>query len=171
MELRYRTLSKRILTPVLLICVALVIGGSLKEFLNPRLRSKLSVAPPKPPLFPNMSIFKCINSPDVMSDKKRVVVLHGPDWILESTVELSCFPEREVVLSAEVGRGFLRHPKNFRARLWITKIREIVYVRIVESSEDEKQDMIAIDIVTNHKCVSRASKGCIITGGASQMIM
>jgi hypothetical protein len=106
-----------------------------------------------------------------MSHPKRVAVLHGPDWVFESTIAPSCLPEREVVFSAEVGKQFLHHSVTVRTRLWVTKIREVIYVRIVDSSGDAKQDRIAIDLVTNHKCTGRTNKNCIVKGGAPVMTM
>jgi hypothetical protein len=173
MKPEYRAPGKRVLILGLFVCMALVIGGLLRIVFDPHLVSRLSVAAPKPipPLSPAVSIFSCINSSDVMNDTGRVVVLHGPDWILDSTVEPSCFPEREVVFSAEVGRQFLRHPVTVRTKLWVTKVREVVFVKIVDSSGNDKQDMIAVGLVTNHKCTGRTSRSCIVMGGAAPMTM
>jgi hypothetical protein len=116
-------------------------------------------------------MFPCINSLDAMNHPKRIAVLHGPDWVLESTVAPSCLPEREVVFSTEFGKPFLHHSVTVRTSLWVTIIRDVTYVRIVDSSGDEKQDMIAIDLVTNHNCAARTSKNCIVKGGASVVTM
>jgi len=151
----------------LFVCMVLVIGGSLRHFFDSHLVLKPSLAPPKPPLFRAVSIFSCINSSARMNNTRRVAVLHGPDWILESSIEPSCFPERELVFSVEVGKQFLPHPMTARSKLWVTRNRDAIYVRIVDSSGDDEQDMIAIGLVTNHKCTGRASKNCPVRGGAS----
>jgi hypothetical protein len=163
--------SKRMIFLGLFVCVALAIGGSLRNFLDSHLVLKPSLAPPKPPLFRAESIFLCINSSARMNDTRRVAVLHGPDWILESSIEPSCFPERELVFSVEVGKQFLPHPVTARSRLWVTRNRDVIYVRIVDSSGDDEQDMIAIGLVTNHKCTGRASKNCTVRGAASLLPM
>lgn len=170
MELEQRALRKRIFL-ALSVCIALVIASSLRNHFDPALVPKPPMAPPKPALSPAASMFPCINSLAVMNHSKRIAVLHGPDWVLESTVAPSCLPEREVVFSTEIGKQFLHHSVTFRTRMWVTKIGEVIYVRIVDSSGDEKQDIIAIDLVTNHKCTGRTSKNCIIRGGASVMTM
>jgi len=170
MKPEHRTLKKRLFL-ALSVCVALVIGGSLRNHSDSPLVSKPPVAAPEPPLSVVVSMFPCINSLDATNHPKRFAVLHGPDWVLESTVAPSCLPEREVVFSTEFGKPFLQHSLTFRTRLWVTIIREVTYVRIVDSSGDEKQDMIAIDLVTNHKCVARPSKNCIVKGGASVVTM
>lgn len=170
MEPKYHSLSKRIFL-VLSVCMALVIGGWLGNRFDSHLISKPPVASPESPLSPAVSMFPCINSLAAMNHPKRIAVLHGPDWVLESTVAPSCLPEREVVFSTEFGKPFLHHSVAFRTRFWVAKIREVIYVRIVDSSEDEKQDMIAIDLVTNHKCTGRTSKNCVVKGGASVMTM
>ena|ERR1700680_357834 len=170
MEPEHRALSKRIFL-ALSVCMALVIVGSLRNRFDSHLVTKPPAAAPEPPLSPAVSIFPCINSLAAMKQPKRIAVLHGPDWVLESTVAPSCLPEREVVFSTELGKQFLNHSVTFRTRLWVTKIREVIYVRIVHSSGDEKQDMIAIDLVTNHKCSGRTSKNCIVKGGEAVMIV
>jgi hypothetical protein len=153
------------------VCVAFVIGGSLINRFDLPLVSKPQVSAPDAPLSQVASIFPCINSLTALRQPKRIAVLHGPDWVLESTVAPSCLPEREVVFSTEVGEQFLRHSVTSRTRLWVTKNGEVVCVRIVESSGSEKQDMIAVDLVTNHKCSSRTSKNCLVQGRAAVMTM
>jgi hypothetical protein len=119
---------------------------------------------PEPPLSLAGYTFPCINSIATMNQPKRIAVLRGPDWVLESTVAPSCLPEREVVFSSEIGKQFQLHSMTFRTRLWVTKIGEVIYVRIVDSSGNERQDIIAVDLVTNHKCLGRTSENCIIRG-------
>jgi hypothetical protein len=155
----------------LAVCMALVIDGLLIIRLDSPLLSKPQVPAPEPPLPQAVSIFRCINSLAAISQPKRIAVLRGPDWVLESTVAPSCLPEREAVFSTEVGKQFLRHSVTFRTRLWVTKSGEVIYVRIVETSGDDKQDMIAVDLVTNHKCTGRTSQNCVVQGGAAAMTM
>jgi hypothetical protein len=146
MEPDCRALRKRLLFLGLFVCVILVIGGSLRNVFDSHLVLKPFVSPPKPPLSPAVSMFSCINSSARMNHTKRVAVLHGPDWILESSIEPSCFPERDLVFSAEVGKQFLPHPVTARSRLWVTKNRDVICVRIVDSSGDNEQDIIAIGL-------------------------
>ncbi|SRR6266403_496708 len=115
---------------------------------------------PKPPLSLQPSRFPCLDSLASERSKKRVVVLHGPDWKLDSTVELKCFPEREVVMSVEEGRHFLRQPIRQRIRFWIVQKGDAIYAKILDSSGSEKLDMDALDLVTNHKCGPRNGKNC-----------
>ena len=94
------------------------------------------------------------------SSKGRIAILHGPDWALGSTAELKGFPEREVVMSVEVRRGFLPHPISQRIRIWISKKGDVIYAKIVESTASQKLDMDALDLVTNHKCGLRGRENC-----------
>jgi TonB family protein len=86
--------------------------------------------------------------------------LHGADWALNSTVELQCFPEGEIVLSVEEGRGVLQHPITERVRFWIVKQGGVIYAKIVESSGSKKLDMDALDLVTSHKCGLPNGENC-----------
>ena len=71
------------------------------------------------------------------------------------------FPrEREVVLSVEVGRRFLRHPVTNRIRIWIAKRGDAFHAKIMESNGSQKLDMDALDLVTNHKCGLKSRKNC-----------
>jgi hypothetical protein len=147
----------------LFVCVALVMVGSLRVQSDSQFASKPAL---QPPLSATGSLFPCIQSSAGMNQKKRVAVLHGPDWILESSIKLSCFPEREVVFSAEIGKQFFPHPFTARTKLWVTRDHDVTYVKIVDSSGSDKQDMIAVSFVTNHKCTDRTSKNCNVKGGA-----
>ena len=118
------------------------------------------LATPSPPLSLEPHRFTCLDSLANGRSKKRIVILHGPDWALDSTVELKCFPEREVVMSVEVGRGFLPHPISQRIRIWISKKGDVIYAKIVESTASQKLDMDALDLVTNHKCGLRSRESC-----------
>lgn len=94
-------------------------------------------------------------------------MLHGADWVLESSVIPSCFPEREVVFVTEVGRGILPHPITEKIRMWVTKNDDVTHIRIVDSSASSReQEMVAVGFVTNHKCIDKESKNCSIKGGA-----
>ena len=95
-------------------------------------------------------------------------MLHGPDWVLESSVRPSCFPEREVVFVAEVGRGIMPYPTTAKIRMWVTKDHDVTHIRIVDSSAGSReQEMVAVGFVTNHKCTDRMSKDCSVKGGAA----
>jgi hypothetical protein len=95
-------------------------------------------------------------------------VLHGPDWVLESSVRPSCFPEREVVFVTEVGRGIMPHPITAKIRMWVTKDHDATHIRIVDSSASSReQEMVAVDFVTNHKRIDRMSKNGSVKGGAA----
>jgi hypothetical protein len=149
-------------------CLVLV---SIKYPLDPLCASEQNVVALMPPSGFALGSFSCLKSATAMRREKRRVVLHGPDWILESLVENSCFPERDVVFSAEVGNLLLHHPVVMRTRLWVMRSDDMFYVRIVEGSGDEKQDMIAVDLVTNHKCTGRHSQTCRVEGGSFPLLI
>ena len=149
---------------VLLICIALLSPGSLKLQADFGLVSKQA---PQSQSSVTANIFPCIKSWVLTNHQKRVAVLHGPDWILESSVSPSCFPEREVVFVTEVGRGIMPHPIRAKIRMWVTIDYDVTYIRIVDSSASStEQEMIAVGFVTNHKCIERMSKTCSVKGGA-----
>jgi len=75
-------------------------------------------------------------------------------------VEPNCFPEREVEMSVEVGRHFLREPKVDRIRFWIVKKGDTIYAKIVKSNGSQNLDTDALDLVTNHKCGQQIRKNC-----------
>jgi hypothetical protein len=165
MELRQRIMKEGMVLRVLLACVASVLAGSLKLQSEFHLASKQG---PQPPSSATAHLFPCIQSWARTNHKTRVAVLHGPDWVLESSVMPACFPEREVVFTAEVGRGIIPHLFSARTRLWATKDHEVTHIRIVDSSAHSKeQEMVAISFVTNHKCIDRSSKNCSVQGGAA----
>jgi hypothetical protein len=94
-------------------------------------------------------------------------VLRGPDWVLESSVRPSCFPEREVVFVTEVGRGIMPHPITARIKMWVTEVHDVTHIRIVDSSAASNElEMIAVGFATSHKCIDRMSKNCSVKGGA-----
>jgi len=113
------------------------------------------------------SLFPCLQSIAEAKETNRIAVLHGPDWVLGSLIKPSCFPERDVVLTAEIGKQFLPHSITARTRLWVTKVHDVTHIRIVESSGIERQDMVAVSIVTNHGCIDRNSEHCSVKGGAA----
>lgn len=141
----------------------LAIVGSSTAQSDPQFGSKSVTQPHSPD---TRSPFPCIQPLADTKQKNRVAMLRGPDWVLESSIKPSCLPERDVVFSTELGRHFLLHPFYARTRLWVTKDHDVTRIRIVESSGSEKQDMIAISFVTNHRCISRNSQHCSIKGGA-----
>jgi hypothetical protein len=118
----------------------------------------------QPDLSATGNLFSCLTSSSGARGKKRTAILHGTDWVLESSVRPACFPAREVVFSVETGGQFNVPVFTARTRLFVTTDRLVTYVRIVDSS-GEDQDMIAVGLVTNHKCSNRTSKNCRIVGG------
>jgi hypothetical protein len=125
---------------------------------------------PRPDLSATGNLFSCLKSSSGMNEKKRTAVLHGPDWVLESSIRLACFPAREVVFSAKTGGQFNVPAFTAKTRLLVTTDRLVTYVRIVESC-GEDQDLIAIGLVTNHKCSNRTSSNCRIVGGRTPVPM
>src|ERR1700681_175821 len=165
MKLRRRIMGNGLPLRVLLICIALLLPGSLKLQSDFHLVSKQA---PHPPSSATTNLFPCIQSWVLTNHQKRVAVLHGPDWVLESSVRPSCFPEREVVFVIEVGRGIMPHPITAKIRMWVTKDRDVTHIRIVDSSASSReQEMVAVGFVTNHKCTDRKSKNCSVKGGAA----
>ena len=143
---------------------ALVVVASVRWFSESRLDLQSYVVVPKP-LVPRVSNFSCINSPSMLNRKKVSAVLHGPDWTLESAIEPSCLRERDVVFSTEIPTLLVKRPVPRRTHMWVIQNCNRTFVRIVESSGLDEQDMIATGLVTNHKCASRTSKNCNIEGG------
>ena len=160
MELTPRTRRKRVLMVGTLLGVSLVLVSSVEYLSNSRTAFDLHLVVPKPPLSLQDNHFGCISSLHREKHKKRIAVLHGPDWILESTVEPKCLPDREVVLSVEEDRHFIPRPTTKRIRFWITRRNNVFRVKIVESSGREQLDNSALDMVTNHACKTRSSKNC-----------
>jgi hypothetical protein len=165
MELRRRIMSNGVLLGILLICAALLWSGALEP------QSEFQPAPKQvaqPPTSATAHLFPCLQSSVLTHHKNRVVVLHGPDWVLQSSVRPACFPEREVVFATEVGRGIIFRPYTAKIRMWVTKDHDVTHIRIVESSASSReQEMVAVGFVTNHKCTERKSKNCSVQGGAA----
>lgn len=148
----------------LLFCAALLIAAWVRPFSESRIDLRPYRALPKPPLLAPVSNFSCINLVGA-SRRRRIAVLHGPDWILKSAIEPSCFPERDLIFSSQIGRLLVERRLVLRTHLWITRKRGVIFVRIIDSSGSEEQDMIALGFVTNHRCPSRRSKNCNVEGG------
>ena len=162
MKRKRGTTSRRVLLAGTLLCIALVLASSVKYRTASRSDLDTHLAIPKPPLVLQNSRFPCLDSLARTRLKKRLAVLHGPDWTLESFIESRCFPEREVVLSVEVGRHFLSRSLTQRVRFWIARKGDAFYVKVVESSGSEQLDNSALDLVTNHKCMAQNSKNCYV---------
>jgi hypothetical protein len=158
-------MSNSVLLRVLLVCVVLLLPGSLK------LQSEFHLVPKQGPQLPSSAtanLFPCIRSWALTNHKNRVVTLHGPDWVLESWVRPSCFPEREVVFVTDVGKGMMPRPFTARIRLWVTEDHNVTHIRFVDSSAVSRElEMVAIGFVTNHKCIDSRSKNCSVKGGAA----
>ena len=140
----------------------LVLSASI-YFSTSRLDLRAYLVVPRPPT-PRINQFSCVNAM-AAKDHEATAVLHGPDWKLESTISPSCLPERDLVLSSKVSPLLVNEPIGYRTHMWVTQKVDVTFVRIVDSSGIEKQDLIAAGLVTNHKCTSRASKNCEIEGG------
>jgi hypothetical protein len=162
MELRHRAMTNGVVLRGLLVGVVLAIV-TLKVQSDTPLALKQGRQPSSS--FAGR-LFPCMRSWIEMNRKNRVAVLHGPDWVLESSIRPECFPEREAVFTTQVGRGLVPRPFISKTRLWVTRGHDFTHIRIVASSGSEEQDMVAVGFVTNHKCINRSSKGCSIKGGA-----
>jgi hypothetical protein len=161
MELRSRGVSRGMVWRALFVCLGLGMFGSL------RFRSQL-VAEQRAQITSSATakLFPCIQSRVQTNKKNRVAILHGPDWVIESSIEPSCLPERDVVFVSKVGEGLISHPFTARTRLWVIKNHDVTHVRIVESSAGSaEREMVAVSFVTNHKCIDKGSKNCSIKGG------
>jgi hypothetical protein len=149
------------------VSLALLMASCAKVESVPQVPSSLT---PQADLSATGNLFSCLTSSSGVTGKKRTAVLHGPDWVLESSIRPACFPAREVVFSVETGGQFNIPVFIARTRLLVTTDQPITYVRIVYSF-GEDQDLIAIGLVTNHKCSSRTSKNCRIVGGRNPVSM
>src|SRR5580704_6519760 len=116
-----RTSGRHVLLFGLLLLIGLTLTGYLKYRAISLSPSETYPATPRPPIALQPSRFECLGSRPKEENRRRVVVLHGADWTLKSTVDLKCFPEREVSLSVEVGRYLLQHPIRDHFRFWIVK--------------------------------------------------
>jgi len=143
--------KRRLLLPGLLLGLGLATAGYIRYQTSSRSLFDTHLPTPRPPIWLRPTRFPCLKSLSSESARRRVVDLHGADWILHSTVEPQCFPEREIVLSVEEGRGVLQHPITERVKFWIVKQGGVIYAKIVESSGSVKLDMDALDLATNHK--------------------
>jgi TonB family protein len=160
MNLKSDTWRKRALLLGALIGIGLAVAAYVKYRANSLSLLETHLATPRPPLSLQPSRFSCLESLAGGRARKRIVVLHGADWTLDSTVEPKCFPEREVVMSVEEGRHFLRQPLTQRIRFWIVQKGDVICAKIVESSGSETLDRDALDLVTNHKCGPQNGKNC-----------
>lgn len=148
-----------------LVLIAVILSFGVKYLAPPQIGLGIHPLIPQPPISLQPSLFPCLGFWASKKGDKRVVVLHGPDWTLESSVEPNCLPEREVVLSFVEGRHFLPSPVKRRVRFWLLSKGDKVYVKIVESSGSEESDNSALDLVTNHKCKTQTSKNCYVQSG------
>lgn len=118
---------------------------------------------PKPPLSSEENHFPCLDAEAKSKANKRYVALYGPDWKIESAINPNCLPERELVLSTEEGRQFLRHPVKRRIAFWVTNKGGLIYVKVWGSNASDRLTAAALELVTNHKCKFVGSKNCRIT--------
>jgi len=150
---------------VALLLAALGAAAVTLYFASNRVSLPVYIVTPHPPL-PPANNFPCIESALRTISVKRKATLRGPDWKLESTVDASCLPERDVTLSYEVSRFLVNRNISVRTHIMVSHRHDKTLVRIVDSSgADEKQALIAVGLVTNHKCTNRKSLNCEIAGG------
>jgi len=159
---KVQTMRNRRVSRCGLVCLAVILFWTL-EFESPLVLCAKQLGHLTPSEAENP--FSCINSKSQDKRKKRMIVLHGPDWALQSSISPSCLPEREVVFVTSVGQGLMPHAFESRTKLWVKSDRDITWVKIVESSGQEDQDMTAVSFGTNHKCAGRHFVQCRITGG------
>ena len=164
MESRPKVMRTDVVFRGLLFCLALVINGCSEIQSDSQTFSSQN---PQPTSSVTGRPFPCLQSAAQTKQRHRVAVLHGPDWVLTSSIEPSCLPEKDVVFAARVGEGLIPRPFTARTRLWVKRDPDVTHIRIVESSGNEEQDMVAASFVTNHKCVKRSSKNCSVKGGAA----
>ena len=148
----------------LLVCVALIFAAWVRPLPESNIDLRPYLVPPKPPLVPPVSNFSCINLVSA-NRRRRLAELHGPDWILELAIEPSCLPERDLILSSGISSLLIGRRIAVRTHMWVTQKRNVIFVRIVESSGSERQDLIAVELATNHRCPTRSSKNCSVEGG------
>lgn len=160
MSIMSGTAGNRLLLLGALLCIGLITAGYVTYQFISRSHLDTRLSTPRPPLVLQPSRFPCLESLARGRGTKRLAVLHGPDWTLESTVQLKCFPEREVGLTIEEGRHFMGRPATRNTMFWILKSGDLIYARIVESSGDEKLDLDALDLVSNHQCGPKNTKNC-----------
>jgi hypothetical protein len=164
-----RTSIGRSMRRLAFVGVALLLAGLAAvavalHFASNRFSLPPYVVIPHPPL-PPVNNCPCIESALRTIAVKRNATLDGPDWKLETSVDASCLPERSVTLSYQVSRLLVNRNIPVKTHMLVSRRHDRTFVRIVDSSGDEKQDMIAVGLVTNQKCTSRNSMNCEITGG------
>jgi len=142
--------------------IGFVLFCAKKYLAPPQLRQSIRFLVPQSPISLQPTRFPCLSSLASSRHTKRAAIMRGPGWMLESSIEPKCLPEREVVLSIQEGEHFLRHPVTRRIRFWITTRGEKFYVRIVESSGSERLDNSALNIVTNRKCKNESTRNCFL---------
>ena len=122
---------------------------------------------PRPP-FPSASNrFACTGSAPDSRTTKRVAVLNGPDWKVESAIDPKCLPEHRFIFSTEVGRGLLSRAISHRLGFSVTKRNNLIYVKEWQSSGNKGLDETVLEMVTNHNCQTRRGKNCRIDMAAT----
>jgi hypothetical protein len=162
MGLRRRELARRVLLLLFTALLAILLVSSVKYLPSPQSPHVPHTFFPKPPLLTEESRFPCLESSFPSKQRKRFVLLHGPDWEIESVINPKCLPEHELVFSTQVGRHFLRHPTTHRLRFWVARKNDLICVKGWDSSGDQQLDDTALELVTNHHCENRRSKDCRI---------
>jgi hypothetical protein len=140
--------------------VVLLVSGIYVQSLQPFLAT-LPFSP-KPPLSSQENHFPCLEAEAKSKANRRYSALYGPDWKIELAIIPTCLPERELILSTEEGRQFLRHPVKRRIAFWVTNKGDLTYVKVWTGSASEELNAAALELVTNHKCKYRGNKNCRI---------
>jgi len=160
MELWRKKLAKRWVSILGMFVVTVALIPSMKYLVTTNLSSLTLPFSPKPPLLAESNHFSCLESPPGLKGEKRFAVLRGPDWKIESVINANCLPERESSFSMEEGRQFLPRPIVRRVTFWVTKVDDLIYVKIWHTTNSDRTDATALDLLTNHKCKKSGTKNC-----------
>src|SRR5690242_8585606 len=110
MELHLTGLARHVLVLLFTALVAAVLVSSVRYMRGPQPPQVSHAIFPKPPLLAEKSHFPCLESQFPSKARRRLAVLHGPDWEIASVINAKCLPEHEVIFSMEEGRRFLPRP-------------------------------------------------------------
>src|SRR5215467_5802682 len=108
------------------------------------------------------TFFTCLDPTERKKEPSRTATLRGADWELNSTINLECLPERDLLFLSSGENPFLRRPIVTRTRVWITKRNDQIYARVLESGASIEQQLVAIAFRSNQKCTQLASQNCRI---------
>jgi hypothetical protein len=170
MALWRKAFARRLLLFLSIPVLAVVLISSRKYLTSGRPPQVSHPFFPKPPLLIGESHFACLESQFSSKARRRLAVLHGPDWEIESVITPRCLPEHELIFSMEEGRRFLPRPIVRRLRFWITKKDDRIYVKSWDSAGSEQLDETVLELLTNHQCRNRESKNCRVLATRSLLM-